>query len=438
MTPYKINNDQNRFFEQRLSEMLNPKQELYQLAQLINWELFEKEFGKLYALGKGQPPKPIRLIIGLMILQQIFEIADEEMEVVWVQNPYFQFFCGFDYFQWKFPIDPSSLSRWRNRLGVEGAELILQETIRIAKETETVKKTSLKTVIVDTTVMPKNIAYPLDIKLYAKGCEKIVKLAKALNIQLRQTYLHVIKKSLRNNSRYAHCRKIKLAKKEERKVKTYLGRLNRDIRRKINKIGYKENEEFFLDIDRLLEQKKEDKNKLYSLHEPQVECIAKGKAHQKYEFGCKVSIVATHKEGLVLSSRALIGNPYDGHTLEGSLGHAENITKSKIDQAYVDKGYRGHKIKDKQVLISGQRNLSQWFRKKLNRRQAIEACISNMKRYGRLARNFLKGQKGDQINALFCGNGHNLRMILRKIRVFFIQILSSMFKRPYFVVIEVS
>lgn len=363
MVPSKINNDQNRFFEQRLSEMLNPKQELYQLAQLIDWSIFEKEFGKLYALGKGQPPKPIRLIIGLLILQQIHEISDEEMEFLWVQNPYFQFFCGFDFFQWKFPIDPSSLSRWRNRIGVEGAELILKETIRIAKETETIKQSSMNKVIVDTTVMPKNIAYPLDIRLYAKGCEKIVKLAKALNIQLRQTYLYVIKKGLRNNSRYAHCRKIKLAKKEERKVKTYLGRLNRDIRRKINEQNYKENEAFFVDIDRLLKQKKQDKNKLYSLHEPQVECIAKGKAHQKYEFGCKVSIVTTHKEGLVLSSIALSGNPYDGHTLAKSIEHAENVTQKKIDQAYVDKGYRGHGIKDKQIFISGQRNLSKWFRK---------------------------------------------------------------------------
>lgn len=199
-----------------------------------------------------------------------------------------------------------------------------------------------------------------------------------------------------------------------------MGRLFRDIKRKITGNRFLQNafEWIFKIVEKLLIQEKDSKNKVYSLHEPHVECIAKGKAHKKYEFGCKVSFVVTHKEGLALSSLVLHGNPYDGHTLKNSLKHAENNSKENIDIAFVDKGYKGHCIKDKKIFISGQKKgITKWFRKLLKRRQAIEPFIGHMKSDGKLGINYLKGELGDRLNAVLCAIGHNLRMLIRKFRI---------------------
>lgn len=429
MIPSKTNHSQGRLFQQRLSDLLDSKHELYRLANLIDWDSFDQSFSSLYKNGPGQPPKPIRLIIGLLMLQHIYDCSDEEVVSGWIENPYWQFFCGYDYFQWNFPIDPSSLTRWRNRLGKEGMEKILSATIHLAIETKTVKKQSLKKVIVDTTVMPKNIAHPIDIRLYAKGCEKIIKMAQKHGVTLRQSYSRLTKKAVRKRSQYAHARQMKRAKREERRVKTFLRRLERDVRRKIQGKAFEKDFNPLLEqVNRLLNQKRGDKNKLYSLHEPEVECISKGKAHKKYEFGKKVSIVITHKEGLCLSSQAFHGNPYDGHTLGKSLKDAEDHTKKEIKEVYVDKGYRGHEEKEREVFITGQRKgMTRWIKKQLKRRQSIEPNIGHMKQDGKLGRNYLKGKNGDEINALLVGTGHNLRMILRKLRIFFHQFWKSLF-----------
>ena len=421
MTPYKINHTQESFIDPRLSNQLNPKNELYLLSQKIDWSYFEKEFNKIYYPGQGQPPKPVRLMIGLLILQQMFNCSDENVVERWVENGYWQFFCGYDYLQWELPIHPSSLVRFRKRVKKEGVEKILKYSVQLAIETKTIDKKSIEKTIVDTTVMPKNITYPSDSKLYEKGCELLVKEAEKHDISLRQNYNRVRKESIFKYFQFLRSRKIQKANKERKKMKTYLGRIFLDVKRKIAGNQSLENEfdPLLQKINRLLHQQKDDKNKLYSLHEPDVCCISKGKMHKKYEFGSKVSIVVTHKEGLVLSSLSLKGNPFDGHTLNEVLNHAEMITEQKINSVYVDKGYRGHKITDKQVYISGQRKLSSWFKKQLKRRSAIEPHIGHMKNEGKLGRNYLKGMVGDQINALLCGVGHNFKMILRKIILFF-------------------
>ena len=236
------------------------------------------------------------------------------------------------------------------------------------------------------------------------------------NIELRQTYTFLSKKALRRAHSYAHARQMKRAKKERRKLKTYLGRVYRDIKRKIS--GNKCLEAYFASIfeviEKVLTQEKLSKNKVYSIHEPDVECISKGKPHKKYEFGCKASIVLTHKEGLALGAEALHGNPYDGHTLKNVLEKAEIISGSTIKQVYADKGYRGHGVEGKQIFISGQRKgVTHWIKAQIKRRQAIEPHIGHMKNDGKLGRNFLKGVLGDKLNALLCGIGHNLRLILR-------------------------
>jgi transposase, IS5 family len=410
-----INHSQDLLFKNRLSRQLNPTHELFQLGKQIDWGVFETEFGCSFLEGRSRPPKPIRLIVGLLMLQHIYNLSDERVVLQWVENPYWQYFCGFDFLQWELPIDPSSLTRWRQRIGEKGLEKILSATINTAINEKVVLASSFKNVIVDTTVMEKNVTYPTDAKLYDRAREYLVKAAKHFRIPLRQSYARVSKRALRNVSRYAHARRMKQARKATKQIKTWLGRIYREIRHYANELPkVKEKlKDLILVVDRLLYQTKETPCKIYSLHEPDVRCISKGKAHKKYEFGCKVSLVITHKEGLALSMQALEGAPYDGHTLKNAIHHAESISKVNIEKVFVDRGYRGHDVLNKKVYKSGQKKgVTSWIYKMLKRRQAIEPHIGHMKSEGKLRRNFLKGNLGDRLNALLCAVGHNLRLIL--------------------------
>ena len=410
---------QGSVFSPWLDRILNPSHVLYQLANQINWKFLEDEFSLLFEGDTGAPAKPVRLVVGLLMLQHMYGISDEGVVQGWIENPYWQFFCGELLLQWETPLDPSSLSRWRKRIGKSGMDKILRETIKIALKTGTVSAKSFQKVIADTTVMEKNIIFPTDSRTQYKAIKRLVKMAKTHNIPLRQTYIHIGKKRLIKAGRYSHARQMKRAKKERDKIKTYLGRVFRDIKRQIEGNVFLQTifSQIFDIVEKLLTQTKDSKNKIYSLHEPHVECISKGKAHKKYEFGCKVSFVITHKEGLALSAEAVHGNPFDGHTLKEALEIAEANSGVGIQQAFVDKGYKGHKIEDKTVIVSGQkRGVTSWLETQLKRRQAIEPHIGHMKSDGKLGRNFLKGKLGDQLNALLCGIGHNLRMVLRNLK----------------------
>lgn len=416
MKPKKINHSQGLLFQSRLSQILKPTHELYILSQLVDWEYFEQEFTNLFLEKRGAPAKPVRLVVGLLMLEHMYGVSDEEVVRTWLENPYWQQLCGYDYLQWNFPIDPSSLTRWRKRLGPKGMEKILAFTIKAALDTGAAKRSSLKKVIVDTTVMPKNISYPTDSKLYYKSIQTLVRMAKHNNIELRQTYTFLSKKALRKAGGYAHARQMKRAKKEYKRLKTYLGRVLRDIERQIAENGVMKAmfSETLEVVRKILVQERNSKGKIYSVHEPKVECISKGKTHKKYEFGCKASVVLTHKEGLALGAEALHGNPYDGHTLKRALENSENVSGSTIDKAFVDKGYKGHKIDGKQIFISGQRRgVTRWIKAQIKRRQSIEPHIGHMKSDGKLGRNYLWGILGDKLNAILCGIGHNLRLILR-------------------------
>jgi IS5 family transposase len=315
-------------------------------------------------------------------------------------------------------------------LGEEGVEKILSQTIVTALKTQTVAPQDLKRVISDTTVMEKNISFPTDTKLLNKAREKLVDLASRSDLKLRQTYARVGRFAALNAGRYAHAKQFKRMKKEVKKLKNFLGRTVRDVERQVQ--GLPDLQETFTDLltmsKRLLSQDKKSKDKLYSLHAPEAYCISKGKAGKPYEFGCKVSLVLTHKQGLALCSQALAENQYDGHVLAGSLKRAETIAQTSIEQVFVDKGYKGHGITDKQVYISGQkRGMTRALKKHLKRRSAIEPHIGHMKSEGKLRRNYLKGMLGDTLNALLCAIGHNMRMIWRKIRSLFILIWVSLF-----------
>lgn len=431
MKPKRIDNQHDDLFRERLSVQLDPRNPLLQLAKQIEWQRFEESLSEHHTSNKGQPPKPIRLMVGLLMLQHIYQLSDEQIIDQWRQNPYWQCFCGYDHFQWETPVDATSLVRFRQRIGQEGMEQILAVTIEIAVQTKTVKKKDLQQVIVDTTVMEKNITYPTDSKLLNRAREKLVKLAKKAGIKLRQTYQRVGKELQIQTGRYAHAKQYKRMKATLKKLKTILGRTVRDVQRKIqNKSEDLKNsfESLLKMSQRLIEQEVESANKLYSLHEPQTYCISKGKAHKRYEYGCKVSLVITHKQGLVLSSQALETNAFDGHTLQPSLTHAERLTASTITKAFVDKGYKGHGITDKQIYISGQkRGMTAALKRQLKRRSAIEPHIGHMKADGKLQRNMLKGSVGDMINAVLCGVGHNLRLVLNHISSFLTQIWQLLF-----------
>jgi len=412
-------------FRKRLGNMLNHQHELYRLAGLIEWEVFEREFGELYS-ENGRPGIPIRLMAGLTYLGHAFGISDEEVVRRWVENPYWQFFCGEEYFRHDFPIDPSSLSRWRKRIGEKGSELILKITLSVGLRSGAVRESSLERITVDTTVQPKAVAFPTDSRLYNRSRERLVKLAAKNGVDLRQSYSRLGVQALLKAGRYLHARQGKRARREIRKLKTFLGRVYRDILRKID--GRQDIKPVFqpelLLAARLLSQEKKDKNKLYSLHAPEVECIAKGKAHKKYEFGVKVSIAATNRDNFVVGMFAEHGNPYDGHTLSKALEQVERITGETIERGFVDRGYRGHGIAKPEIFISGRRRgMTPQLKKELKRRSAIEPVIGHMKADGKLGRNHLLGELGDKINALLCGAGHNIRLILKKLREIFLFIV---------------
>jgi len=424
--PSETSTEQNSLFFARLSQQLNPRHPLMVLASHINWTALEDDLDLTFSPDKaGQPPKPVRLIVGLLMLQHMEGLSDEATVQKWVENPYWQFFCGFDFLQWKMPIDPSSLTRWRGRLGEKGMETLLAHTLKTAVNTGAAKPKDFEKVIVDTTVMEANIAYPTDAQLLHKAREKLVILAKKEGILLRQSYSHVGKKLLHKISGYGRAKQFKRLGKGVKKLKTYLGRVVRDIERKMRP----EQSPVFADLlalsRRLLVQEKRSKEKVYSLHEPHVYCISKGKARCPYEFGSKVSLVVSHKQGLALSSQALEKASYDGHTLSSALAHGAKVSGVDVKRAFVDRGYKGHGVKENEVYISGQRRGMTWsLKRELKRRSAIEPHIGHMKSEGKLGRNYLKGVIGAKLNAMLCAIGHNLRLLVNHIRAIFVFIFS--------------
>ena len=274
---------------------------------------------------------------------------------------------------------------------------------------------------VDTTVQDKAIA-PDRCQAVSQGQGALVRMAKKMGIDLRQSYERLSKRALMMNGRYAHARQMRRAKREQKRLRTYLGRVMRDIERKVEAgqtgVGQEHRLHRLLEIaKRIHTQQRHDRGKVYSVHAPEVECIAKGKAHKPYEFGVKVGVVSTSKESFVVGMKSLPGNPYDGHTLKVSLEQTARLTGVQPREAYVDRGYRGHGLADDvRVWIAGtKRGVTVAIKRKLKRRNAVEPVIGHMKNDGRLGRNFLKGVAGDAMNALLCGAGHNLRKILRQL-----------------------
>ena len=405
---------QEELFKSRLDQILSPRHPLYRLSNAIDWKYFEDEFGRLYTEKKGRPGKPIRLLVGLHYLKNAYDESDESCVERFLENPYWQYFCGFEHFQHEFPLEPTTLVKWRKRIGEEGMEKLFYQTLATAQKLGLLRKSHLNKVNIDTTVQEKAIAFPTDARLYYKMRVKLVKAAAEHGIELRQSYRRLGKKALVMQGRYAHAKQMKRARKETKKLKNYLGRITRELRRKTGISLSPAFDELLCLSERLLGQQRKDKNKLYSCHAPEVECIAKGKAHKRYEFGCKVSVASTSRDNWIVGIQAHHGNPYDGHTLTGVLSQVERISGNTVKEAYCDRGYRGHKHSGETVvhIADTKRRLSRSLRKWLKRRCAIEPIIGHLKSDGRLDRNYLKGKVGDKINALLCGSGANIRKLI--------------------------
>jgi IS5 family transposase len=357
-------------------------------------------------------------------------MSDEAVVRRWVENPYWQYFCGATHYEHQLPIDPSSMTRFRRRIGESGCEKILQATVTAGLNSKTIKAAHLKRITVDTTVQEKAVSFPTDSKLLNRSRVRLVKLCRQNGVVLRQSYARKGPQALFKANRYAHARQYRRMRSRVKKLRTYLGRVVRDIERKIANQADKQ-AAFAAELGlakRLLVQQKKDKNKLYSLHAPEVECISKGKAHKRYEFGVKASIATTNKSNFVVGGMALPGNPYDGHTLTQALAQVRRITGSVIEEAFVDRGYRGHGETQTTVFIAGQKRGIKTERLKcsLKRREAIEPVIGHLKSDGLLGRNYLKGSEGDQVNVMLSCAGQNLRLVLRQLRIFCAQIWRSL------------
>ena len=418
MKPKSQQNNQDDLFRSRLDQILNREHPLYVLANQINWSVFDKKFGPLYAEKKGRPGKPTRLMVGLHYLKHAFNESDESVVERLLENGYWQYFCGFEYFIHNLPVDPTSMTRWRKRIGPKNMEALLGETLETAKREDLLTERHMERINVDTTVQEKAIAYPTDSRLYHKARVLLVKAAKNRGIPLRQSYLRLGKRALIMNGRYAHARQMKRAKKEQKKLKNYLGRVYRNILRNCPQPD-EELATLLAHAKRILTQRRTDKNKLYSIHAPEVECIAKGKVHKKFEFGCKVSVVTTSKDNWIVGAEALPGNPFDGHTLKGALKQMKRIVGWEAQSAYCDKGYKGNPktLGATAVHLANRRKSSmkpsewKWFK----RRSAIEPVIGHMKHDNRMDRNYLKGTDGDKMNVILAACGFNLRKLLRAI-----------------------
>jgi len=428
------NHPQNDLFKNELRQIINLQHPTVKLSESIDWSRFEDQFGKTYCEDNGRPGISTRLMVTLNYLKYMHDLSDEDVVLGWTENPYWQYLSGMKYFEHELPIDPSSMTRWRKRIGESGAEAMLSETIEVGKRLGFVKASQLKRINVDTTVQEKHVRFPTDSRLYNRARERLVKLAKKYGIKLRQGYSRIGKKLILKQSRYSHAKQYKRARKCTKKLRTILGRVIRDVERKAKNVGE--------DLTKTLEtakqiqlQERKSKNKVYSVHAPEVKCISKGKAHKRYEFGCKVSVAATSKGGWFVGAQALPRNPYDGHTLSAAMKQVVRISGIEPECAFVDRGYRGHDYEGECAVHVDRvrrgkiaKSLWQWMK----RRAAVEPGIGHLKHEHRMDKNRLKGTEGDMFNAVLSAASMNMskltKAIVNLLRPIYVWLLKQIFE----------
>lgn len=409
---------QLEMFKTVLTSFINPNHELCHLAKKIEWDTLETEFTPLYGTT-GRPSVPIRKIVGLLLLKQMYNLGDETVVERYLENPYWQHFCGEIYFQYRLPFDPSDFVHFRHRVGSEGMEKIFQQSISIfGKE---VIQEETKEVRIDTTVQEKNITFPTDRKLLEKCIQHCKRIAKEKGIKLKRTYAKELKRLFYQMRFQRSKSNAKILKKNKLKLHKIAIKIYNDLVSQFPKMTPQEVEKmnnlFFV-----LSQKRSDKKKIYSIHEPDVECIAKGKEHKPYEFGNKSSFAYTRKSGIIVGALAFQGNPYDGHTLEPQLNQIQLLTQSIVEKSIVDRGYKGASFIGGTEIILPDPNKNESPEKKKERKEScqsragIEGLISHLKHQHRLIRNYLKGVAGDKINTLMAAAAYNMLKWLRKVK----------------------
>lgn len=427
-------------FRPALEEIIDLGHPLARLAREIDWGFLDQRFRAVCQAGPGHPPLPTRLVAGLLILKHTHDLSDEALGARWLENPYYQYFCGEAVFCHQLPFDRSSLTRWRQRLGEEQLVALIQEGLSVAHKTGALATKDLERVVVDTTVQPKAVAHPTDARLMHRAIEKLVGLAKHNGVSLRQSYARVAKRAAIMVGRYSHAHQFKRARRALKFLRIRLGRVIRDIARKIEGDDALEARfAMLLGLARRVfaQDHRQRGAKVYSLHAPEVECIGKGKARTPYEFGCKVSLVTpvTKPKGgqFVLHSQAMHGNPYDGHTLGPVIADLAKLTGVEPSRIHVDKGYRGHNHPYKfRVWISGQaRRVTATIRREMKRRAAIEPVIGHVKAEHRMDRNHLKGREGDRINAVLAAAGYNFSLLLRWLQQLWRALVAALLLTPH-------
>jgi IS5 family transposase len=401
-------------FQIELERLIDMSHPLVRLGHKMDWSSFEQTLGVTYHPTLGAPGISTRLMVALHYLKFQHDLSDEDVVAVWVENPYWQHFSGMTHFQHSMPIDPSSMTRWRKRLGEAGAEQMLRATIEAGIAMRAIRPAYLKRVNVDTTVQTKAIRFPTDARLYQRMRERLVKVARAEGLRIKQSYEHVGRRLLMQSSRYAHARQMKRAGASTRKLRTQLGRIVREIERQIEKPS-KTLAKLLEVAHRIQVQQRHDKNKIYSVHEPEVECIAKGKAGKQYEFGNKVSVAVSSRGGWFVGAKSFTGSPYDGHTLAAQMKQVDHLIGDRVSEVHVDMGYRGHNYSgaatvhiDKRRRGRTSRALWRWMK----RRAAVEPSIGHLKSEHRLERNRLKGVEGDVMNAILAAAAMNFHKLL--------------------------
>src|SRR5690606_5331866 len=421
----KITNQSSFFFT--LEDTLSHKHPLYILANRVDWQLFETEFSPLYCQDNGRPAKPIRLMVGLLILKHIRNISDESIVEQWSENLYYQYFCGQQEFMATVPCEASELVHFRKRIGESGIELIFKESIRINGN-----DSDDPDVNADTTVQEKNITFPRDSKLHKKIIKKTLKIVQDEQLPIRQSYTRILKKLSVDQRFRNHPRNKSKARKADKKVKTIAGRLVRELERKLSPVSIHQITILF--FKQVLTQIRGSKHKIYSLHEPDVLCISKGKKHKKYEFGNKVSIVKTQNTGVIVGAMG-VRNEFDGHTLKPALEQVNRMIGKEPKTVSVDRGYRGNtQIGATQVQIPkpfNDKKQTKYQQKKLKeahrKRAAIEPVIGHLKTDHRLGRNFYKGIIGDNINIMLAAAAFNFKRMMNKWKPSFFVFIQNLF-----------
>jgi IS5 family transposase len=406
---------QLEIFKTVLASFINPQHELCLLAKEIDWNYLEKEFAPLYG-EVGRPSIPIRTIVGLLLLKQIYDLGDETVMDRYIDSPYCQHFCGEIYFQYEYPFDPSDFVHFRKRIGEEGMKKIFEQSIGLFGK-EKVRK-EVKEVRVDTTVQEKNITFPTDRKLTEKVIEHCKRISKKEDIKLTRTFGREIKK-LKHQLRFSRKPKnMKSHRRAQKRLHHIAFKIYQDVVKQLNPIPGKYREEFDV-LYRVLTQKRDDTNKVYSVHEPEVLCISKGKEHKQYEFGNKSSFAYTRTSGIIVGAMAIDGNIYDGRTLKPQLAQVEELTGGKVRKAIVDRGYKvkGGLPRVDIVMPKNLKRESYYLKKKREERcrsrAGIEGLISHLKHDHRMMRNYLSGTAGDKINTLLAATAYNMKKWMR-------------------------